>query len=253
MPEDPKYKEKGSKGFIKNPDGTINETNYSNAMGDLHVAAAVIDEFYPDWRIEWVKNGKLKRGSMKKLQGLINAVENLPEWRRKHDERAIMIDKAVAVANSDTAEALEGLKIMEREWKKLANLDKYGQKPGFKKNVEFQQIEKNAPKRPKPVKPPQPDPPPPPPPPEPPGESGKDKPVLAVNVSPKDGGRTTPKQDEVHSYKFGSEVFVQQQANDGYEFSHWLLDGNPVYDDILEVLMDRNHTVFAIFEGGIAP
>lgn len=255
VPKDPKFKEKGSKGFIKNPDGSINKTNYTNAMGDLHAAAMVIDELYPGWREtdeegvpgkrNWIKNGKLKRGSMKNLKDLINFVENLPEHRRKEDEKAIMVDKAIAWANSDATKALEGLKMMEREWKKISNLDKYGQKPSYKRNVEDDQIEKNAPKKPKPVPPIKPDPPPQPP------AGGGDKPVLTVNVSPKEGGRTTPTQDEAHFYKYMSEVFVQQQANDGFVFSHWLLDGNPVYDDVLEVLMDRNHTVFAVFEGGI--
>src|SRR3989338_3564119 len=260
MPEvpwkDPKYREKGSKGFIKNPDSLINETNYMNAEGDLHVAAAVIDKFYPNWRAEWIKSGKLKRGAMPKLKGLISAVENLPERRRKHDERALLIDVAVAEMNSDAAEALEGLKIMEREWKKLANLDKYGHKPAYKRNIELDQIERNAPKRPRP---PQPEPPPQPP--ELPqlpggergGEAGGNNPVLTVNVSPEEGGRTTPRDGEVHGYTFGKSVVVQQRANKGYTFSHWELDGGRVDSDVLPLVMDMNYTVFAVFEKNPEP
>src|SRR3989338_7041408 len=269
MAKDPEYKEKGGKGYIKNPDGSINETNYANAMGDLNAAAAIITKFYPKWREEWLSNGKLKRGSIPKLKGIIDKVEHLPELRRKEDDYAILIDESLAWANSDPAEALEGLKIMEREWQKLSNLDRYGQKPAYKRNIELDQIEKNAPKR---IRPPPPPPggddggddgedeggePPPPPPPE-----GGDRVVLSVHVEPDNAGRTSPRDGEVHRYNKNSVMPVQQRPNKGYVFDHWVLDGTSIAPNVapariaadgqsvIDVTMDRNHTVFAVFTGG---
>ncbi|HLD39312.1 MAG TPA: hypothetical protein VJB05_03295, partial [archaeon] len=262
---DKKFKESGGKGYIINPEGhpeagEINEKNYTNATIDLNSAAAVIDEFYPKWREEWLKDGKLKRGTMPKLRGLIESMERLPELRDskndKEKEVAIAIDVALAKANSGEAEALEGLKLMEREWKKLSNMDKYGQIPAYKRNVLLEQIEKNRPPKPPP-------PPPNPPPPQPPGRG--EGVVLSVHVEPDNAGRTSPRDGEVHRYEKNSIVTVQQRPNKNYTFDHWVLDGTLIPaavapariaadgESVIDVLMDRNHTVFAVFLKGPEP
>ena len=251
---DKKYKESGGKGYIINPkgspeEGAINDKNYTNAIGDLNAAAAVIEEFYPDWKSKWLKDGKLKRGVMPKLRGLIEKVENIPELREKHDDTAMLIETALAKANSDVPEALEGLKIMAREWQKLSNLGKYGQRQAYKRNVILDQTEKNRPPKPRPPLPQ---------PPVPPPDRGEGV-VLSVHVEPDNAGRTSPRDGEVHRYEKNSMVTVQQRPNKSYTFDHWVLDGTLIPaaaapariaadgQSVLDVLMDRNHTVFAVF------
>src|SRR3989338_2001420 len=145
---------------------------------------------------------------------------------------------------------------MEREWKKLSNMYKYGQIPAYKRNVLLEQTEKNRPPKPPP-------PPPNPPPPQPPGRG--EGVVLSVHVEPDNAGRTSPRDGEVHRYEKNSIVTVQQRPNKNYTFDHWVLDGTLIPAAVapariaadgesgIDVLMDMYHTIFAVFLKGPEP
>src|SRR3989344_2698705 len=278
MAKDPRYREGGGKGYIKNPDGSINETNYTNANSDLNAASAVLEAFYPDWREKWLSNGKLKRGSIPKLKGIIDKVENIDELRKKEDYDAIRIEKALEkvevdrkfssddpkYTTADPPHALEGLKIMSREWQKLSNMDKYGQKTAYERNIELDQIEKNAPKRPRP----------PPPPPRPDGKGGNALAIASASASASasvnnviniTGGQNPPPPPEEPDDEKLVRLIVRSQPPKGIHFvvdgaSHYVTDhGVPVYINTQhEVIIDSTYTarngkvyVFSHWDDGV--
>ncbi|MCX6816107.1 MAG: hypothetical protein NT120_04630, partial [Candidatus Aenigmarchaeota archaeon] len=81
---------------------------------------------------------------------------------------------------------------------------------------------------------------------------------LSVNVWPENAGRTTPRDGEIYRYAPGSKVTIQQRPNKDFKFEHWSLDGAPVTSRYgssaaLEVKMNNNHSVFAVYSGGPKP
>lgn len=83
-----------------------------------------------------------------------------------------------------------------------------------------------------------------------------DKFTLSVNTSPKGAGRTTPRDGEIHRYDKDEKIVIQQFANPDYTFVGWRVNGvdepGTVMGghNVLELTMDQNYTVFAVYEGG---
>jgi hypothetical protein len=75
-----------------------------------------------------------------------------------------------------------------------------------------------------------------------------------LNIMPATGGNTSPESGIYTTYVQGTEVAVTATPQAGYSFDHWRLDGinigstNPV-----DILMDKNHTLLAVFVDNIPP
>jgi len=71
-------------------------------------------------------------------------------------------------------------------------------------------------------------------------------PVVEYVLSISPGGSTDPALG-AHSYAEGSIVRITAYPLSGYRFDHWELDGVLIYENPLDVLMDRNHSLNVIF------
>jgi len=67
-----------------------------------------------------------------------------------------------------------------------------------------------------------------------------------LTISAGAGGNTTPSPG-VHEYLEFSQVPVTANAGSGYDFDHWLLDGGSYTQNPINVNMDSNHTLQAVF------
>ncbi len=74
---------------------------------------------------------------------------------------------------------------------------------------------------------------------------------LNLVIEPELGGFASP--DQFGPYPQGSQVSVRATARVGYVFDHWLLDGVSKTEAQLSVLMDKDHTLTAVFVVGTAP
>ncbi|RLE77884.1 MAG: hypothetical protein DRJ52_10970, partial [Thermoprotei archaeon] len=83
------------------------------------------------------------------------------------------------------------------------------------------------------------------------GEDGGSQPktyTLTISVSPPSGGTTSPAPG-TYEYQEGSSVTVRAYANSGYRLAYWLLDGAKAgTTPTITVVMDRDHTLTAVFE-----
>jgi hypothetical protein len=68
-----------------------------------------------------------------------------------------------------------------------------------------------------------------------------------LDIAPAFGGSTNPFQG-TYTYAINQVVSVQAWADIGYAFDHWVLDGRNVgAANPLQVIMDTNHTLGAVF------
>lgn len=74
---------------------------------------------------------------------------------------------------------------------------------------------------------------------------------LNLVIEPELGGFASP--DQFGPYPQGSQVSVRATARAGYVFDHWLLDGVSKTEAQLSVLMDKDHTLTAVFVAGTTP
>ena len=66
------------------------------------------------------------------------------------------------------------------------------------------------------------------------------------------GGLTNPSPG-AHTYLNGTRVEIAAIADNGFSFSHWLLDGELKTENPITILMDSNHTLEAYFVDDIPP
>ena len=71
---------------------------------------------------------------------------------------------------------------------------------------------------------------------------------LNLTVEPNLGGFVTP--DQLGPYSQGSQISVRATPRTGYLMDHWLLDGIAMTEPMLSVLMDKDHTLKAVFIRG---
>ncbi len=71
---------------------------------------------------------------------------------------------------------------------------------------------------------------------------------LNLIVEPNLGGFITP--DQLGPYPQGSQISVRATPRTGYLMDHWLLDGIAITEPMLSVLMDKDHTLKAVFIPG---
>jgi|GEM_PF-3915480 len=74
---------------------------------------------------------------------------------------------------------------------------------------------------------------------------------LSIGVRPHGAAETNPAAGGTHRYPAGHVASIFFTARPGYKFKKWILDN--VYEETeigIDILMDRNHTVLAVFEGG---
>ncbi len=100
-------------------------------------------------------------------------------------------------------------------------------------------------------------------PPGPPGDAGGGNGFnLSVRVTPQNGGTTVPEAGRGYVYPANSAVVIQQRANQGSIFDHWIVDGAQVGGldangeqsaPFLRIMMDSNHSVFAVFTETVQP
>jgi hypothetical protein len=73
-----------------------------------------------------------------------------------------------------------------------------------------------------------------------------------LTVTSSTGGTTSP-QPGSHYYIGGSPVDVTANAASGYSFGYWLLDGDNRTENPINIIMDANHTLEAVFVDNISP
>jgi hypothetical protein len=74
-----------------------------------------------------------------------------------------------------------------------------------------------------------------------------------LNLSVTIGGTTDPAPG-IYEYDKGTTITVNAIPADGYYFNHWELDGSIKTENPISVLMDRDHTLLAVFtEQPLAP
>ena len=66
------------------------------------------------------------------------------------------------------------------------------------------------------------------------------------------GGTTDPLPD-IYKYPLGESVKVAAIPDEGYSFSHWLLDGELRKDNPIIIVMDKDHKLEAVFTDNIPP
>lgn len=75
-----------------------------------------------------------------------------------------------------------------------------------------------------------------------------------LTITTTTGGTTTPSPG-IHSYWNGTTVTVSALPYDDYIFDHWELDGSWFYSNPIDITMNSNHTLHAVFQyfpvGGI--
>jgi len=72
--------------------------------------------------------------------------------------------------------------------------------------------------------------------------------VLSISVSPEGAGNTNPGSG-THIYEEETKVSVSASPASGYTFVHWILDGKIAGNKTsIEVTMDKNHTLIAVFK-----
>ncbi|WP_437610895.1 InlB B-repeat-containing protein [Erwinia sp. V71] len=71
---------------------------------------------------------------------------------------------------------------------------------------------------------------------------------LNLMIEPNLGGFVIP--DQLGPYAQGSQVAVRAIARSGYVFDHWVLDGVSLMAPTLALLMDKNHSLKAVFVTG---
>jgi len=75
--------------------------------------------------------------------------------------------------------------------------------------------------------------------------------ALTISVYPSEGGTTSPPPG-THLYDANTQVQVSAIPNENYTFSHWVLDGDYAgTSNPLTVVMDKGHTLTAIFSGQV--
>jgi hypothetical protein len=72
-------------------------------------------------------------------------------------------------------------------------------------------------------------------------------PNYTLTISSTSGGTTNPATGS-YSYVAGTNITVTASPSVGYKFSSWLLDGASKTDNPINVTMDANHTLQAIFQ-----
>ena len=74
-----------------------------------------------------------------------------------------------------------------------------------------------------------------------------------LTITTTTGGTTTP-NPSTYTYVSGTEVTVTAIPEEGYSFDHWELDGiNIASANPVDILMDNNHTLLAVFVDDIPP
>jgi hypothetical protein len=74
-----------------------------------------------------------------------------------------------------------------------------------------------------------------------------------LTIMPATGGNTSP-EPEIYTYVQGTEAAVTANPQAGYSFGHWELDGTSIGStNPVDILMDKNHTLLAVFIDNIPP
>ena len=77
--------------------------------------------------------------------------------------------------------------------------------------------------------------------------------TFTLNIMPATCGNTSPASG-IHTYFQGTETAVTANPQAGYSFDHWELDEISVGStNPLDILMDKNHTLLAVFVDNIQP